>query len=139
MSILDNAKEVVNAVHEMKNLDLYERVLNLNGGIIELVEENRRLREENRDLQDKIRLKGEMKFAEPFYFRDGDRTPHCPGCWESKLQPVHVVFQWEDGPVTMWTCPACKHDYRIDKSRGRQQASGFYFNGSGGPDEWMGR
>ena len=33
MSILDNAKEVVNAVHEMKNLDLYERVLTSTGAL----------------------------------------------------------------------------------------------------------
>ena len=40
MGILDNAKEVANAVHEIKNIELYGRVLDLNSGIMELVEEN---------------------------------------------------------------------------------------------------
>jgi hypothetical protein len=46
MGILDNAKEVANAVHEIKNIDLYSRVLDLNRGIIDIVEENRKLHAE---------------------------------------------------------------------------------------------
>jgi len=40
MGILDNAKQVANAVEEIHNLELYQRVLGLHSDIIELVEEN---------------------------------------------------------------------------------------------------
>lgn len=48
MSIIDNAKELATAVDEIKNLELYEWVLNLNAGIMDLVEENRQLRGKER-------------------------------------------------------------------------------------------
>jgi len=66
MSILDNAKGVADAVHEIKNLELYgRRVLNLHSDIVALVEENIRLRDENKELKDALRFKGEMKFEKP--------------------------------------------------------------------------
>ena len=62
MGILDNAKQVAKAVEEIHNLELYQRVLNLHSDIIELVEENNRLRDENKELAKTVSLKQTMKF-----------------------------------------------------------------------------
>lgn len=114
MSILDNAKEVANAVHEIKNLELYERVVNLHSDIVGLVEENIRLRNENRELKEALDLKGKMTFEEPFWYLEGDETPYCPACWEVKKQAVHVVVELK-APTSSgrpgWQCPNCKHVY----------------------------
>jgi regulator of replication initiation timing len=115
MSILENAKDVAKAVHEINNLDLYQRVLNLHSDIIELVEENNRLRDENKSLSEKIRLKGGMRFNAPFYYQEADKTPYCPACWELKKEGLHVVFQWEEGGETHWECPSCKNGYSIKR------------------------
>jgi len=120
MGILDNAKEVAKAVQEIQNLELYRRVLALHSDIIELVEENNRLRDENKELTNTIALKGEMTFKEPFYYRAGDETPHCPACWESKTTPVHVVFSFSNSELTRWDCPSCKHTYGVRKNREEQ-------------------
>ena len=61
MSILENAKEVAKAVQEIHNLELYQRVLNLHSDIIELVEENNRLRDENKELSKTVALKQAMQ------------------------------------------------------------------------------
>jgi regulator of replication initiation timing len=84
MGILDNAKQVAKAVEEIHNLELYQRVLGLHSDIIEIVEENNRLRGENAELNKKLRLREKMDFEEPFYFQEGDETPFCPSCWEAK-------------------------------------------------------
>ncbi len=60
MGILDNAKEVANAVHEIKNIELYGRVLELNSGTMDLVEENRKLHAENNELKEKFWLREKM-------------------------------------------------------------------------------
>ena len=78
MSILDNAKDVAKAVHEINNLELYQRVLNLHSDIVALVEENIRLRDENKDMKESLRLKDELKFQAPFYVREGDDTAGGP-------------------------------------------------------------
>ena len=118
MGILDNAKEIANSVHEIKNLELYARVLNLHSDIIQIVEDNNRLRAENGELNKKLQLREKMAFKEPFYFQDGDGTPYCPSCWETKSFAIHVVFVVDREDATYWDCPSCKTPYTIKKDRG---------------------
>lgn len=136
MGILDNAKQVAKAVEEIHNLELYQRVLNLHSDIIELVEENNRLRDENKELAKTVSLKQTMKVKEPFYFQDGDQTPFCPACWESKDKPVHVIFGYDGQEETRWDCPSCKHMYLIKRNRGRS-GTPFEADGYRGPQGWM--
>jgi regulator of replication initiation timing len=140
MGILDNAKEVAKAVQEIHNLELYQRVLSLHSDIIELVEENNRLRNENEELTKTVALKEDMTFNEPFYYRNGDETPHCPACWEGNQKAVHVTFAFDRTDATRWDCPHCKHTYMVEKDRSvkhdgpvRPRPYG------GGLNSWMGR
>ncbi|MHB1675320.1 MAG: hypothetical protein ACYCSP_13830 [Acidobacteriaceae bacterium] len=118
MSLLDNAKEVANAVHEIKNLELYAKVLDLNRGIMDLVEQNRKLHAENEDLKKKFQVREKMMFKEPFYYQDGDQTPFCPACWEDKNSAIHLVFAANREDAIYWNCPVCKHHYSDKKNRG---------------------
>ena len=117
MGIIDNAKEVANAVHEIKNLELYAKVLDLHKGIMDLVEENRNLHTEVVDLKKKFQLKEKMAFKEPFWYQEGDQTPHCPACWEDKHSPNHLVFTANREDAIYWNCPVCKHHYTVPKNR----------------------
>jgi regulator of replication initiation timing len=63
MGILDNAKEVAKAVQEIHNVGLYQRVLAVHSDIIDLVEENNRLRDENKELSKTVALKQKMQFT----------------------------------------------------------------------------
>jgi hypothetical protein len=138
MSILDNAKQVAAAVHEINNLELYQRVLNLHSDIIELVEQNTRLREENKELTKTVSLKQKMNFREPFFYQEGDNTPFCPSCWESQTTPVHIIFSYENEVETRWDCPSCKTMYLIPQNRRRTRTT-FDTGSGGGPNDWMAR
>jgi regulator of replication initiation timing len=135
MGILDNAKEVAKAVQEIHNLELYQRVLNLHSDIITLVEENNRLRDENKELAKTVALKPKMHFTEPFYYQEGDKTPFCPACWEAKNTAIHVFCVFDNTERTSWDCPSCKHNYLVEKNLGGG-ASGV-FTRRGGPNSWM--
>ncbi len=137
MGILDNAKEVAKAVHEINNLDLYQRVLALNFDIISLVEDNQKLREETRRLNAALELRGKMSFREPFYYQEGDATPFCPSCWEVKNQAVHVTYYGDGDTQTRWDCPACKTMYLAQKSRAHRPTPAGSYPG-GGDGSWMG-
>jgi len=137
MGILDNAKEVAKAVEGIHNLDLYQRVLNLHSDIIGLVEENNRLREENKSLLRTAQLKLEMVFKEPFYYREGDATPHCSACWEANDKPVHVTLCSDNRQATYWDCPSCKYRFRVAKKDVPPDAP-VYRTRFGGPHSWMG-
>ncbi len=122
MGILDNAKEVANAVHEIKNIELYGRVLDLNFGILDLVEENRKFRAGNEDLKKKLQLREQMTFREPFYNQDSDKTPFCPACWELKNSPIHLIFVSNREDAVHWYCPVCHNQYSDKKDRGVARA-----------------
>lgn len=117
MSILDNAKEVANAVHEIKNIELYGRVLDLNRGIMDLVEENRTLHAENEDLKRKFKLREQMVFKQPFYYQEGDDTPFCPACWEVQSIAVHLIFVSDNEDAARWDCKSCKQAFINKKDR----------------------
>jgi regulator of replication initiation timing len=117
MGILDNAKEVANAVHEIKNIELYGRVLDLNSGIMELVEENRKLHADNEDLKKKLHLRREMIFKEPFYYQNGDQTPFCPACWELKNSAIHLIFEFNRKDAIRWDCKVCQNTFMDKKDR----------------------
>ncbi len=137
MGILDNAKEVAKAVQEIHNLELYQRVLNLHSDIIGLVEENNRLRDENNELGKTVALKQAMQFKEPFYYQEGDETPFCPACWETKNIAVHVTFGTARLNDTAWHCPGCKHMYWVKKNRNPLVESATPSHFVGGPNSWM--
>jgi len=136
MGILDNAKEVAKAVQEIHNLELYQRVLNLHSDIIALVEENNRLRDENKEFAKAIALKNAMRFKEPFYYQEDDETPYCPACWETKTIAVHVTFGVARTNDTAWSCPGCKHTYWVKKNRNPELVAPI--RTVGGPNSWMG-
>lgn len=114
MSLLDNAKDVANALHEAKNLELYARVLDINRGIMDLVEENRNLHSENDELKKTLTLREKMTFKEPFFYQEGDSIPFCPTCWELKNVAIHLHFEFAREDATRWDCKACKNTF-MDK------------------------
>jgi hypothetical protein len=118
MGILDNAKEVANAVHEIKNIELYARVLDLNRGIMDLVEENRNLHAEVEDFKKRFKLREKMEFKEPFYYQGDDETPFCPACWERTATPIHLIFVFEREDATRWDCKVCSNTFMDQKGRG---------------------
>src|SRR6516225_7348242 len=93
MNIRDRAKDVAQAAHEIKSLELSQRIANLHSDIVALVEENLRLNDENKELKETLRLKREMKYKEPFYFLDGDETP----LFGSKSSPCCSCFSFLRG------------------------------------------
>jgi|SRR5579859_3815708 len=116
MSILENVKSVADTVHEIQNLELYARVLGIQGDIMELLEKNKQLAADNEDLQRKLALMGKMTFKQPFYFQDGDETPYCPSCWEDYKKAIHLHVGLVHNGRTRWDCPRCKYQFRLGES-----------------------
>ena len=120
MGILDNAKDIAKAVEGIHNLELYQRVLALYSDIVGMVEENIKLREENRELKNSLALKATMVFKAPFYFASDDPIPYCPRCWETKQTAIHLFKYLDRSDLTRWDCHDCNKSYRIEK-----QGSGY--------------
>lgn len=134
MGVIENLKDIADLIKKAGDLDLYRKIIESEGAVIELTRENRRLEEKVSELGKTLEVQKRMHFTEPFYYQDGDKTPYCPACWEGNNKAVHVTFGFDDPERTRWDCPLCKHNYLIEKNQGhapRGRAS------THGPHGWM--
>ncbi len=135
MGLIENMKELADLIKKAGDIELYRKIVEAEGEIMGLTQENRRLGEKVLELERTLALQKRMEFKELFYFQDGDKTPHCPNCWEASKLAVHVTLIFDDPKRTRWDCPHCKQTYLREKSHG-YRAEGY--DGPRGPQGWMG-
>lgn len=130
MSLVENLKEAADLAKKLGNIDLYKKIVELEGEIIEVTRQKLHLESKVEELQKQLALKAKMSFSQPFYYQDGDTVPFCPRCYEKETIAVHAVFKGEDsdGRKT-WQCPDCKEFYFIDKLGGQNRQSPSYHIG----------
>jgi hypothetical protein len=121
MSIIDNAKEVADLVKKIGDIELYRKIVALEGEVIDLTREKRALENRVGELERAIVFTKKLTFKEPFYFAEGDATPYCPACWEIKREAVHVIRLWSEGGETKWDCPVCKNGIKVATVRAGYQ------------------
>ena len=111
MSLFENVKDVVKATYEISNLETKHQ-------LVEMWEENHRLREKANELTQKLLVKELLDYSDPFYYQEGIETPHCPGCYKgpNKLA-VPLFFGDITEEHTRWDCPVCKTTYLDKKDR----------------------
>lgn len=109
MSIIEEAKAVAKLIQQIDNVELYQKILNLQAEIMDLVEENRKLKEEIRSLEDSLKIKESLKFQHNAYWRDlsDDKTegPFCSKCWDKDKDLVRMISMPND---QYSQCPDCK-------------------------------
>jgi len=117
MSIVDGMKEIAELAKKQGNIDLYTRILELRLEMNEISEEKLKLQLKVNDLEERLRVKDQMSFREPFWYREGDDTPHCSACFEKDSRAVHMV-SLDHSLEGRFQCPVCKFLYhRTSKSR----------------------
>ena len=108
MSIIDNVKEVADLIKKAGDIELYRKIVELEGEIIELTRQKRGLEEKNEELGKLLNTQKAMVFKKPFFYQGDDPHPYCPKCWEADKKSIHL-----DGPQDMlggprYDCPNCK-------------------------------
>jgi hypothetical protein len=138
MSILENVKEVADLAKKIGDVDLYRKILALEGEVQDLTRAKRQLEMKVEEQERIIQLKKDLKFRPPFHWLEGDDTPFCSACWERK-EPlaVHVVFSHDTIWETRWDCPTCKNMYVIRKDGPKPEHQGY--STPSGEDGWMAR
>jgi hypothetical protein len=109
MGVLDEMKEIGDLIKKAGDIELYRRIVKLEGEVTDLTRDKRRAEEKIEELERTLKFSKELKFKAPFYFADGDATPYCPACWESKKMAIHVAVH--EQYMHLRQCPACKHAY----------------------------
>jgi hypothetical protein len=114
MGIIDNARELASTIQKIDNIELYKRILDLQGEIQGLVDENRQLREQVREQQRLWELNQELSFEHNAYWRvNQDKAregPFCTNCWDSRRTQVRMHRRTNPNYAM---CPTCGKDVNV--------------------------
>lgn len=116
MGVIENAKEIADLVKKIGDIDLYRKIVALEGEVLDLTREKRELEHKVEGLERVFAFTKTVAFQEPFYWVDADKTPYCAPCWELKHEAVHVVKIWSQDGKTRWDCPVCKNTCVVGSS-----------------------
>ena len=113
-SLIDTAKIVYDLAKKGMSIDLQEKLMQLREEALELQEENLTLKKENLQLKEKIELQETLKFDRKVYFREGDRIPFCPYCYEKSNLLIHLSGPPDDqgGEEFIYGCQECQTQYK---------------------------
>ena len=126
MGIIDDTKEVVKLIQQIDNIELYHKILDLEGDIIELVQQNREKDEAIEKLKRAMELKGKMVCEHSAYYevdKEGNKIagPFCTNCFDNEYATRRLVqgakpkgkpgWEWE------WIqCPKCKVPFQSNQT-----------------------
>ena len=113
MSIVTNAKELADVIKKLGDVELYRKIVELEGEIIELTREKHALETRVQELTETLAVNENLQFKEPFYYANDDAVPYCPNCWEANHTAIHLINGglYREGTKTRFDCPSCKHLY----------------------------
>lgn len=112
MGIIENAREVASLAQQMANTELYRKIVDLEGEVVELAREKRELEDELEQVRASQAIIDTLVFDSPFYRTEDGSQLYCARCIEADQKAIHVT---KNPGVRMkrvvWTCPECKTEF----------------------------
>ena len=111
MATLPDYKDIIKLIKTGATIEAQEKIMELRVAALELQEDNLRLREHIKTLENKLVFAGSMSFKKPFYYREGDAAPFCPVCWEKSNTAIHL--HGPEGANEYYNCSVCKYSHYV--------------------------
>ena len=83
MNPIEQAKELVSLIQKIGDVDLYRKIVELQGEVVRLSARNVELEQKREELEAELRRKKSLRHVRSLYFADNDPIPFCPHCWET--------------------------------------------------------
>lgn len=110
MGIVDNFKDILKVAESVNNLELYKKLSELQTRVMEVEEENRRLKEQVRQLNEQRSIGENLQHDGERYWldRDGKRDgPFCPTCWDVDAMLVRMRTWESESRNIHYICDFC--------------------------------
>lgn len=105
MSIYDGLKDAAKVLQEAGKIEQYKQILEAQEKMLDMQKKIFDIENENTELKEKLKIKGQLTFRNNAYWMDGDNEPFCSRCWEKEKIPIHLH---PDGNPAYYYCPNCK-------------------------------
>ena len=93
MGVLDTAKDAVQLVQKIDNIELYRKILDLQSDALKMVDDNAKLRDRIKELEAAFAIKDSLVFENNSYFVRKDTVqdgPYCTLCWDTDRKLVRL-------------------------------------------------
>jgi len=107
MGIVDHAKNIAELIKKYNDVELYQKIIDLSYEIFELKEDNLKLKEKIKALEEEKKINEKMVYESPFYWlKDGENKdgPYCQKCYDDKKK----LSRLQDLKNGFWNCLVCK-------------------------------
>lgn len=114
MGFMDALGKAQETVKGLASLEAKQDLLRFTIEAQEIYSENRRLEQENRDLAEKLRFHGTLKFDRNVLWSSDSAAPgpFCNGCWQGGTYlKVNLTTQAD---LKWYKCPKCGERYDTD-------------------------
>lgn len=110
MGIIDNIKDIAGIVQKADNIELYGKIIGLQGDIMKMMEDMNQIKDENKSLIKLQDISEKMVFKDPYWYYNNEKIPSCPKCWDGDKTLSHLVSIAGDS----LHCSSCGLRYVID-------------------------
>jgi hypothetical protein len=118
MSAIDAAKELASLIKKVGDVDLYQKIVALQGEVVALSTRTFESEKKCVELQAALNLKKSLKHVRLLYFIDGDPIPFCPLCYDGGEKLIHLFGPTKafdpKSKVEGWECGICFHNYHAN-------------------------
>lgn len=110
LNLIEGIKDVASVLQKADNIELYQKILDLQKAALDLVEENMKLRERVRNYENIENIKDSLVFIDNcYYFRNKDDSlegPLCPTCWDKDNKVIRMRNTSQVNP-NFYRCNVC--------------------------------
>lgn len=99
LDVVDHVKEIAALADAYNHRDLFKKIVDLQGEVLSISEENMKLAARVRELEDQEKTAGEIVKIRNFYYRKIDdggvnmKDPFCIPCWDGDRKLIHVYSE----------------------------------------------
>jgi len=114
MGLIEDIKAAMEMAQNANNAGVHKELIQIQIQVLELQNENYRLREEIRNLEEINTLVHDMKYKENPYWNK-DEGPYCSSCWDSDKKAIRLIVKNDFRA----SCPICKNEvvYNAEKEK----------------------
>ena len=108
MSAFSEIKEVISFLQKSDNIEMVNKVIDVQARIIDMQDELMNLRDENLKLKNNLKIESKLKrFPNDtvITFEGNDEIMYCSKCWDDERKLIQVTTD-ED----YYKCPKCKNN-----------------------------
>jgi len=112
MGIYELIKDAVNIASKAGNRELFDKLIDVQKGSLDLLDENRQLKLKIAELEDNSELTKSLIFKYNCYYKPDDKNydePFCTNCWDSNHKLIRM-HKYEDRIGPWVICNVCKVD-----------------------------